>query len=209
MSSVRRAVAADVDASADVLADAFQDDPGWVAIEPDAERRAGLLRPFFRAFVAASLAEDGDIVVSGNPIAGVASWFGPDRHGPSPEALGANGFGDVIALVGDDATGRLLAIVGELERQHAELTDGPHFRLEFFGVTPSSQRTGIGTRLIEHGHRQADEMGVSCYLETFSLPNERYYERRGYRIERNFEVAGGIPVYALMRPASGGDQASA
>src|SRR4051794_16072269 len=209
MSSVRRAVAADVDASADVLADAFQDDPGWVAIEPDAERRAGLLRPFFRTFVAASLAEDGDIVVSGNPVAGVASWFGPDRHGPSPEALGAHGFGDFMALAGEEATGRLLATVGELERQHAELTDAPHLRLEFFGVTPTSQRTGIGTALIEHGHRRADEMGLPCYLETFTVPNVRFYEARGYRLESQFEVAGGIPVYALIRPALRGATAGA
>lgn len=199
MTLVRRAADSDIDACATVLAQAFQDDPGTIIFEPDGERRAQLLPRFFRNFVAAALAEDADILVAGDPVVGVASWFGPDRYGPSPDALGAHGFGDVIAMAGEEATGRLLGMVGELERQHEELTTGPHFRLEFFGVLPTSQGSGIGTALIEHGHERADEMGVPCYLETFTLPNVRYYERRAYRLIREYEVADGVPVYALIR----------
>jgi GNAT superfamily N-acetyltransferase len=201
MTDVRRATSADIDACAAVLAAAFHDDPGTVIFDPDGEHRARLLPPFFRNFVAASLAEDADIVVAGEPIIGVASWFGPDRHAPSPDALGAHGFGDVVAIAGDEAIGRMVEMVGELERQHAELTSGPHLRLEFFGVRPGSQRTGHGTALIEHGHRRADELGLPCYLETFTLPNVRYYERRGYELVHKFQVADGVPVYALVRPS--------
>jgi len=187
-----------------VLTAAFQDDPGTIVIEPDRARRTRFLPPFFVNFIAAALSEDGDIVVSGEPVAGVASWFGPDRHGPSTEAVAAHGFEDVIAFAGEEALGRLIAMVGELERQHADLTDGPHFRLEFFGVAPSSQGFGIGTALMEHGHRRADDLRLPCYLKTFTLANVRYYERRGYRVEREFEVADAVPVYALIRPPSAG-----
>jgi GNAT superfamily N-acetyltransferase len=204
VSVVRRATAVDVDDCAAVLARAFRDDPGTVIFEPDSERRANLLPAFFGNFVAAAIAEDADIEVAGDPISGVASWFGPDRHAPSQDALGAHGLGDVLALAGEEATTRLLAMVGELERQHAELTSGPHFRLEFFGVQPAAQRTGVGTALIEHGHRRADQMGVPCYLETFTIPNVRYYERRGYRIVREYSVADGVPVYAMIRDAPTG-----
>ena len=199
MKLVRRATKADIDASAEVLAQAFHDDPGTIIFEPDSERRARLLPPFFRNFVAAALAEDADIVVAGDPIAGVACWFGPDRHGPSPDTLGAHGFADVVAMAGDEAVARLLGMVSEMERQHTELTDGPHLRLEFLGVLPSSQRTGIGTALIEHGHRRADETGMPCYLETMTLPNVGYYEHRGYRLVREYEVGDRVPVYALIR----------
>src|SRR3954471_21832601 len=46
MSFVRRATNHDIDATAQVLAAAFQDDPGTIVIEPDSARRARLLPPF-------------------------------------------------------------------------------------------------------------------------------------------------------------------
>jgi GNAT superfamily N-acetyltransferase len=201
MVDVRRATVEDTDRCAEVLALAFHDDPGTVVYEPDDVRRARILPLFFRTFVGASLEEDADIVVSGNPIVGVAIWFGPDRHGPSPDAMGAHGFGDVLEASGPEASERLLGMVGELERQHGLLTSGPHLRLDFYGVEPGRQGSGIGSALIDHGHRRADQLGLSCYLETFTEVNVRFYERRGYRLAGDYIVGDGVPVYGLVRPA--------
>jgi predicted N-acetyltransferase YhbS len=93
-------------------------------------------------------------------------------------------------------------MVGELEAQHARLTDGPHLRLEFFGVDPGRQRSGIGGALIEHGHRRADAAGLPCYLETFTDENVRFYERRGYERVAGYSVGDGVPVHAMIRPPS-------
>ncbi len=199
--TIRPATLDDVDACVTVLARAFQDDPGGIVIDPDPVGRAEMFRGFFRVFVAASLSEGADLVVAGEPIEGIASWFGPDRHGPSGEAMYAHGFGDVLKRLGPDASQRMLAMTGELERQHERLITGPHFRLDFFGVDPSRQGSGIGTALIEHGHRIADERGLPCYLETFTEPNVRYYERRGYRIVGEYTVGDGVPVYGMVRPS--------
>lgn len=207
MVAVRRATRDDIDACATVLAHAFHDDPGTVLYEPDGPRRAELLPRFFQTFVAAALDEDGDLVVAGEPINGIASWFGPERHAPSPDAMGANGFGNVLDVSGPEASQRLLAMVGELEAQHERLTDGTHLRLEFFGVDPAAQGSGIGSALIEHGHRRADEMGIPCYLETFTEENVRFYEHRGYELAGEFTVGDGIPVYGMIRPP--GQQESA
>ena len=207
MVDVRRATRDDINACATVLAHAFHDDPGTVLYEPNGPRRAELMPRFFRTFVAAALDEDGDLVVAGEPITGIASWFGPERHAPSPDAMGANGFGDVLEASGPEASQRLLAMVGELEAQHERLTDGTHLRLEFFGVDPAAQGTGIGSALIEHGHRRADEMGIPCYLETFTEENVRFYEHRGYELAGEFTVGDGIPVYGMIRPP--GQQESA
>lgn len=203
MVAVRSATRDDIDACAGVLARSFHDDPGTVIYEPDAARRSEILPRFFRTFVAAALDEGGDLVVAGEPIQGIASWFGPERHGPSPDAMGANGMGDVLEASGPEATQRLLAMVGELDAQHDRLTDGDHLRLEFFGVDPGSQGHGVGSALIEHGHRRADSLGIPCYLETFTDENVRYYQHRGYELVAEYTVGDGIPVYALVRPASG------
>ena len=202
MHRIRAASTEDVDECARVLAAAFQADPGTTVFLPDDRDRAAILPDFFRTFVAAALSEDADIVVAGEPITGVASWFGPDRHGPSPDAMGAHGLGAVLERSGPDATGRLVGMLQEIEANHERLIPGPHMRLEFFGVPPALQGGGIGTALIEHGHRRADESGLPCYLETFSEPNVGYYERRGYRTVGEFTIGDGIRGYGMLRPAS-------
>ena len=203
MHHVRAATTQDIDACAHVLADAFQADPGTMVFLPDDGERAQILPGFFRTFVAAALSENADIVVSGDPTFGVASWFGPDRHGPSPEAMGAHGFGAVLEQAGPDGTGRLMAMLGEIEANHERLATGPHLRLEFFGVSPANHREGIGTALIEHGHRRADELALPCYLETFSEANVGYYERRGYRTVGEFTIGDGVRGYGMLRPVTG------
>ena len=203
MVDIRPATQGDIDACARVLAEAFQADPGTMVFEPDDDRRRGVLPAFFRTFVAASLSEDADLVVAGQPVEGIASWFGPDRHGPSPDAMGGHGFGDVLAVAGPAAADRLLAMVGEIERQHSVLTDGPHLRLEFYGVLPDRRGTGIGTALIEHGHRRADGQGLATYLETFSDRNVGFYERRGYEVVGEFEIGDGTRGWAMVRAPQG------
>jgi len=202
MHRVRAASTEDVDECARVLAAAFQADPGTIVFLADDRERAAVLPDFFRTFVAAALSEDAGIVVAGEPITGVASWFGPERHGPSPDAMGAHGLGAVLERSGPDATARLLGMLQEIEANHERLATGPHMRLEFFGVTPTLQGGGIGTALIEHGHRRADELGVACYLETFSEPNVGYYQRRGYRTVGEFIVGDDVRGYGMLRPAS-------
>ena len=202
MVDVRTATRDDIEACARVLAMAFQDDPGTINFEPDDEPRRRVLPAFFRSFVAASLDEDGDILVAGQPIEGVASWFGPDHHGPSPDAMGANGFGDVLAVAGPESAERLLAMVGEIERQHTLLADGPHFRLEFYGVLPERQGTGLGSALIEHAHARADELGLPTYLETMSERNVGFYQRRGYAVVGEFVVGGSTRAWGMVRQPS-------
>ena len=201
MVDIRKATHDDIDACVRVLASAFQEDPGTINFEPDDERRRRVLPAFFRSFVAAALAEAGDLRVAGDPVEGIASWFGPERHGPSPDAMGANGFGDVLALAGPESAERLLAMVGEIERQHTDLTDAPHLRLEFFGVVPERQGSGIGSALIDDGHRRADELGLPTYLETFTEENVRFYQRRGYEVVGGFTIGDGVPGWGMIRPA--------
>ena len=197
---VRPATPGDLDACANVLARAFHDDPGAVICDPDPDGRSAHLPGFFRSFLAASLDGGGDLVVAGEPVAGLACWFGPDRHGPSEDAMLANGLADALGRWGPEASARLVAMTGELERQHERLIAGPHFRLDFFGVDPDVQGKGIGSALIEHGHAIADAQNLPCYLETFTQPNVRYYKRRDYAVIDEYLVGDGVPVYAMVRP---------
>jgi GNAT superfamily N-acetyltransferase len=199
---VRRATAADVERCTDILARAFQDDPGAVIFEPEPDRRGVIMPGFFRMFLLAGLAEGGEIVVPDAAVSGVACWFGPERHGPSDVAMEAGGMADVVAAFGRAAAARMAAMVGEIENQHARQMPEPHLRLDFLGVDPDRQGAGIGSLLIAHGHAIADREGLPCYLETFTEANVRYYGRRGYMVTGTYPVGDGIPVYAMVRPPS-------
>ena len=203
MIEVRPATPADTEACARVLARAFHDDPGTIVFEPDPDRRRMILPPFFRTWVTAAIADGGDLVVPVEAVDGVASWFGPELHGPSEAALTDAGFADVIEAFGPHASERMIAMVGEIEAQHASRMSEPHLRLEFFGVDPDAQGRGIGVALAEHGHRRADTLGLSCYLETFTQRNVDFYEHRGYLVVATYHVGDGVPVYALRREPGG------
>jgi GNAT superfamily N-acetyltransferase len=153
-------------------------------------------------FLLAGLADGGEIVVPVEEVRGVASWFGPDRHGPSDSTMEAAGMADVVAAFGPVAAARMAAMVGEIEDQHARRMPEPHFRLDFFGVDPDRQGGGIGSLLMSHGHEIADREGLPCYLETFTESNVRYYERRGYAVTGTFHVGDEVPVYTMVRAAS-------
>lgn len=195
----RPATTNDVDSLVDVLSRSFHDDPGTIVFEPDPTRRTSILPVFFRTWLTAALAEEGDLVVPADEVNGLASWFGPDRHEPSETAMEEAGFGAVIEAFGPEAAGRMLAMIGELDARHAQHMSGPHLRLEFFGVDPDVQGRGIGHALIEHGHRRADAEGLACYLETFTERNVRYYEHRGWEVVGTYPVADGVPFYAMRR----------
>ena len=204
MQAIRSARPADATAIADVLTAAFLDDPGAEIFEPDRVRRAAILPSFFGAWVRAAIADGGDLVVpGGGGVTGVATWFGPETHGPSEQAMQAAGWDEAMATFGPPAAARVLAMTGELERQHGLLAPWPHLRLDFFGVLPEAQGTGIGSRLIEHGHRTADAAGLPCYLETFTERNVAYYGRRGWDVIATYTVGDDVPVYALVRQPSG------
>jgi GNAT superfamily N-acetyltransferase len=201
--SIRRAEPSDAGHIATLLTAAFLDDPGAIIFEPDRERRAAILPAFFGAWVRAAIADGGDLVVPDGEVTGVATWFGPQRHGPSEAAMEAAGWDEAMAAFGEPAAARVLAMTGELERQHELLAAWPHLRLDFFGVLPEAQGTGVGSRLIEHGHRAADAAGLPCYLETFTERNVAYYGRRGWDVIATYTVGDDVPVYALVRQPSG------
>ena len=96
----------------------------------------------------------------------------------------------LVAEEGGQLAGHILftrARVGEVEV----------LALAPLSVRPAFQRQGVGTALIEEGHRIARKMG---YAYSFVLGSENYYPRFGYREAARFgvEVPEGIPSANFM-----------
>jgi ribosomal protein S18 acetylase RimI-like enzyme len=183
-----------------MLAQAFHDDPGGLIIEPDASLRPAALRALFAPVIRHAI-PFGHVVVAtqAGEIVGAATFLPPGHDSPGDDELIAAGLLDAVAAV-PEAAERMVPMVGFLESQHARAIDGPHWRLEFFGVDPGLQGAGIGSRLIATGHDRADSAGERVYLETFTRKNVDWYQARGYSVAIEGIVPGtDVPVWGLIR----------
>ncbi len=66
--------------------------------------------------------------------------------------------------------------------------DSPHSHVGPFGVIPEFQGRGVGSKLIEDYFFRLE--GVHSYLETFTVTNARFYEKRGYELIVTDDVLG-------------------
>jgi ribosomal protein S18 acetylase RimI-like enzyme len=181
--------------ASDVLARAFVDDPAWVWLIPDAEKRRQLLPWLFRVGFDVTAA---DVWTTAGVIRGAARWLPPGRPpmrvGPTLKALVTTPFrlGSAIAP--------FLAYGRAVESLRAEAMPGQHWYLAGIGVDPSAQRRGIGTALLEPGLAAAARSGLPAVLLTNNEANLSFYERHGFRVVRKDETPkGGPQAWAMVK----------
>jgi GNAT superfamily N-acetyltransferase len=185
----------DYAAAAVLLADAFVDDPGWVAVGPDRRRRRhSLLRRYHRAAL--------DIVDKhGKPLygafqadrlAGVAATFAAGLYPPPAWMIVRFAPGFLLAGPGPIVRGlRFLAIQ---ERGHPE---DEHVYLWILAVDPAHQRGGAGRALLARVYEDAT---APVYLDTANPANVPYYASNGF--EEIGQAAGprGATMWFMTRP---------
>jgi len=171
------------------LAAAFYADPVFEWLYPDAVQRRQVMGPFFGIFTDA-IAPYGVSQVIGDGAA-AALWVPPGEHVVAEEDAEAF-FDEINAL--SPADGERLAAVFEL--MDAAHPMEPCWYLNFIGVVPEEQGTGVGSALLRSSLARSDRDGVPAYLEATSPDNCRLYERFG------FEVIGEIvlPDGPIMVP---------
>jgi ribosomal protein S18 acetylase RimI-like enzyme len=163
--------------ASDVLARAFHDDPAWVWLIPNAEKRARLLPWLFRVGFDVTAA---DVWVTAGSVLGAARWMPPGR--PSMR-VGAT----LRALVTTplrlgSATGSFLAYGSAVEALRAEAVPDEHWYLAGIGVDPQAQRRGVGSALLRPGLEAAARAGVPTALLTNNAVNLPFYEAHGFAV---------------------------
>ena len=158
--------------ASDLLARAFQDDPAWVWLIPDADKRRRLLPWLFRVGFDVTAA---DVWTTSGVVRGAARWLPPGRPpmrvGPTLKALVTTPFRLGAAIAPFLAYGRAV------ESLRAEAMPDPHWYLAGIGVDPSAQRRGIGTALLEPGVVAASRAELPAVLLTNNEANLPFYEQ--------------------------------
>ncbi|WP_428962185.1 GNAT family N-acetyltransferase [Micromonospora fluostatini] len=192
--AVEPATLDDVDALADVLAEAFHGSPvaGWLI--PDPTDRHTIYHRYFTAALLQGL-EHGHVDTVADRSA-VAVWYARLRPPPPPTA-------EHQAVLAE-ATGRygpLFALMEALfEVGHP---DEPHHHLAHLAVHPARQSRGLGTALLDHHHRRLDAQGVAAYLATTN-PRAALYQRLGYHTCPPMTLPDGPAVWRMWRPGPAG-----
>jgi ribosomal protein S18 acetylase RimI-like enzyme len=178
-----------------VLARAFHDDPAWVWLFPDTERRARVLPWLFRIGFDVTSA---DVWATSGAVLGAARWLPPGRSpmrvGPTLRALVATPF-----RLGT-ATAAFLSYGRAVESLRAETAPGPHWYLAGIGVDPAEQRHGVGSALLAPGIEAAARDRLPVVLLTNNDANLSFYERNGFEVVREGETPEGGPhAWAMVR----------
>jgi ribosomal protein S18 acetylase RimI-like enzyme len=181
--------------ASDVLARAFHDDPAWVWLIPDDDRRRRLPPWLFRVGFEVTAA---DVWTTDGLVRGAARWLPPGRPamrvGPTLRALVATPF-----RLGA-ATSPFLAYGRAVEALRAEAEPGPHWYLAGIGVEPGLQRQGIGSALIAPGVEAAARDRLPTVLLTNNEANLPFYEEHGFVVVREEDTPRGGPhAWAMVK----------
>jgi len=190
------------DAAATVLADAFIDDPAWVAAGP---RARGARRRFIRRTGLATIrvaarwcGPSWCVVEDGEPVA-VLTGSAPG-HWPPPQVRASLITAAGPVLAGPGPLARSLATERIAEKAHPAYD---HFYVWMLAVSPAHQRKGLGRRLMTHALEQADAAEVPAYLYTGNPDNLPYYHSFGYDVTGEALIPGDVPVWFMERPVPG------
>jgi ribosomal protein S18 acetylase RimI-like enzyme len=187
-------------AASDLLARAFHDDPAWVWLIPDADRRRSLLPWLFRVgfeVTAADVYGAFDPSAAADPI-GVARWLPPGRPamrvGATLKALVTTPF-----RLGA-TTGSFLAYGKAVEELRSKVASGAHWYLAGIGVDPASQRQGVGAALLQPGIAGAEAARLPAVLLTNNEANLSFYSGHGFSVVREGRTpADGPMAWAMVR----------
>jgi ribosomal protein S18 acetylase RimI-like enzyme len=179
----------DVPTMAEVLADAFFDDPIFSWLFPDPLSRPRVCEAMFTVLGTYVYVPEGESVVTDDAA---AFWEPPD---PPPSDLWAeHGEEFVTALEGQVER---IAILGAT--MSASRPTEPYWYLSTFGVRTAAQGRGLGGRLLRAKLDRIDAHGMPAYLEASSPRSRVLYERHGFEVVDELRPEGGPPMWAMWR----------
>jgi ribosomal protein S18 acetylase RimI-like enzyme len=189
---------AQISQAAGLLARVFHNDPTYMFVIPDQDRRVQVLAWLFHRVVRYSLLY-GQVYTT-RKLEGVACWLPPGRTELSIGRLVRSGLYATPLKMGLGAYRRFDTYMGYADQLHKRYAPASHWYLWAVGVDPQSQGRGIGGRLLAPVLARASADGAACYLETGIERNIRFYERHGFQVVAEGQVPGqGLQVWAMLR----------
>lgn len=201
-SEYRLLTLSDVEAAAQVIAQAFVDDPLVSFMLPNKTRRVKTLLKFSRLYGEINIKNQRGFG-TGEPLQGVAYWEFPKKAPVSIRLRSLGKFVPLLFTMYPIGYFRARAIFERIDNLHHKYADEQHFYLDNLGVLASARGKGLSSKLIRPFLEMADSQKVIAYTDTVTLSNVSLYEHFGFQCVEASPVQGtDITVYALRRPAT-------
>jgi GNAT superfamily N-acetyltransferase len=199
LADYRMLTLADVEHAADIIAQAFINDPMVAFILPVKSARYHTLRKFFRIYGEMNILNRRGYG-TGEPLKGVAYWQAPGQESLSISIKAVGRLLPLIFTAYPFGFFRARPIFRATDRMHQQYAPGAHYYLDNLGVLPSAQGAGLSSKLIRPILEQADAQGVIAYTDTTSRANVGFYAHFGFECMEEAAIPGtGITVFALRR----------
>lgn len=190
----------DVEESAQVLAQAFMNDPLITFVLPFKATRIKTLVKFFRLYGEINIKNQRGFG-AGDPLQGIAYWKAPTQESLSVSVKSLGKFLPLLFTMYPIGFFRARKILEQIDAFHTKYASELHFYLDNLGVLPSARGKGLSSKLIRPFLEQADDQKVIAYTDTVTKSNVPLYEHFGFRCMDQSQVGNtGIIVYALRRP---------
>jgi GNAT superfamily N-acetyltransferase len=178
-----------------IFADAFLNDPGWLAVGPDRPRhRHRVLRRYHRAALNVTERYGGPIygAFQNGRLVGIAATFAAGLYPPPAWTIVYFVPGFLLAGPGPIVRGLRFSAVQESGHPHTR-----HLYLWFLAVDPSHQRGGVGRALLA---RVYEDAGAPVYLDTANPANVPYYASNGFEEIGKADGPRGAEMWFMRRP---------
>ena len=165
------------------LAESLFDDPFYWAITEDFGNDLATRKHALNLYFHYSLEEaerTGRCVVAPDPRLGAAAWLLP--RSPDVDAAESSAKSEYLALaLGPRGKQNYYRIVRYMAPLAARVVPDGSWYLSIVGILPSAQGRGLGATLLAGTLAEASRANMTCYLETFTPRNLKFYERVGFR----------------------------
>jgi ribosomal protein S18 acetylase RimI-like enzyme len=181
-----------------LMARAFDDDPFFTFVLPNARRRSRCLPWIFERTI--RYGQRYGKVYTTPSLEGIALWLGPDHPGLGGLGTILSGLFLMPLQMSWFELQRSLRLAGSADRLHKQAIQGRHWYLLGLGVEPALQGLGVGRALMQPVLVQADRQGLSCYLDTNNEKNLKFYERVGFKLAGHSQAGHKAPpTWAMLR----------
>ncbi len=196
----RKATRADLDDLAELLTDAFMDDPvlQWTLREGAAY--PGALRRYFDFALAEQCVASDQMWLSGDARA-TAIWLSPaDLHvleTPPREMLRL--IPKFLPILGVARLFRAKSLAMAMDAEHPH---EPHWYLYFLGVGADARGRGLGSAMMDATLPMVDAERLPAYLDNSNPRNIPLYERYGFRVISEYRAREDAPpIWGMWRDA--------
>lgn len=132
-----------------------------------------------------------------NAAQGVAVWLLPQSEEIESQASRRK-HAFLQEILAPEGCKNYHSMVEFMSSKSANLIADDHWYLSIIAINPAVQGQGLGHKLLEPTLAEADRAHATCYLETFSRRNVKFYQALGFAVAARFSEPTTAADYALM-----------